>query len=86
MKIKEKHLIFVSKKFCGEKHVDLSLIEEKCKIHYLLIKHFQTMRYDHTLHRRRNHFCHYYLQLFSMKKYENFILKTALKLMENKRL
>ena len=35
---KEKHPIYVSKKFCEEKYVDLSLIDEKKKRLYALIK------------------------------------------------
>ena len=35
---KEKHPIYVSKKVCEEKNVDLLLIEEKGKRHYVLIK------------------------------------------------
>ena len=37
---KEKHPIYVSKKYCGEKHVDLLLIGEGGKRHYVLIKYF----------------------------------------------
>ena len=36
---KEKHPIYVSKKYCGEKQVDLLLIEEG-KRHHVLIKYF----------------------------------------------
>ena len=35
---KEKHPIYVSKKFCEEKYVDLSLIDEKKRRLYALIK------------------------------------------------
>ena len=35
---KEKHPIYASKKCCEEKHVDLSLIGEEGKRHYVLIK------------------------------------------------
>ena len=62
---KEKYQIYVSKKCCEEKHVDLSLIGEKGKRHNVLIKNFNTFMYDHTLHRGRKHFCHYCLQAFS---------------------
>ena len=48
---KEKHPIYVSKKCCEEKHVDLLLIGEEGKRHLLLIKDFNTFMYDHTLHR-----------------------------------
>ena len=50
-KDKEKYPMYVSKK-CGEdKHVDLLLIGEGEKNHYVLIKDFNTFMYDHTLHR-----------------------------------
>ena len=39
----EKHPIFISKKCCEEKHVDLLLIEEE-KAHYVPIKDFNTTR------------------------------------------
>ena len=57
--------MYVSKKCCEEKHVDLSLIGEKGKRHNVLIKNFSTFMYDHTLHRGRKHFCHYCLQALS---------------------
>ena len=44
---KEKHPIYVSKKCCEEKHVDLLLIGEKGKRHYVFIKDFNTFMYDH---------------------------------------
>ena len=47
---KEKHQIYVSQKFCEEKHVDLVLIEEKGKKHYVLIKDFNTFMHYYTLH------------------------------------
>ena len=72
---KEKHPIYVSKKCCEEKHVDLLLIGEEGKRHLLLIKDFNTFMYDHTLHRGRKHFCHYFLQAFSTEE----ILKCHIK-------
>ena len=45
---KEKHPIYVSKKCYEEKHVDLLLIGEEGKRHYVLIKDFNTFMY--TLH------------------------------------
>ena len=58
---KEKHPIYVSKRCCKEKHVDLLLTEEKDKRHYVLIKDFNTFMYNHTLHHGKNRFCHYCL-------------------------
>ena len=37
---KEKHSIYVSKKCCEEKHVDLLSMGEEGKRHYILIKDF----------------------------------------------
>ena len=52
---KQKHPIYISKKCCEEKHVDLLLIAEG-KRHYRLIKDFNSFMYNHTLHRRKKHF------------------------------
>ena len=41
--------IYVSKKCCEEKHVDLLLIEKERKRHYVFIKDFNTFMYNHTL-------------------------------------
>ena len=70
---KEKYLIYVSKKCCEEKHVDLLLIREKDKIHYVLIKDFNRFMYDHTLHRGEKHFCCYCLQAFSTEEKKHHI-------------
>ena len=48
---------------CEDKHV--LLIGEGEKKHCVLIKEFNTFMYDRTLHHRRKHFCHYYLQAFT---------------------
>ena len=40
----EKQPIYVSKQFCGGKHVDLLCWEQKK--HYVLIKYFNTLMYD----------------------------------------
>ena len=39
-----------ARKFNFKIHVDLLLIEEECKKHYVLIQDFNTSMYDHTLH------------------------------------
>ena len=72
---KGKHPIYVSKNCCEEKHVDLLLIGEEGKRHYVLIKDFNTFIYDHTLHCGRKHFCHYCLQAFRTEK----VLKSHIK-------
>ena len=61
---KVKYPIYVSKKCCEDKHVDLLLIGEGEKKHYVLIKDFNTFMYDHTLRCRRKHFCRYCLHTF----------------------
>ena len=52
------------KKCCECKLVDLLLIGEGQKKHYVLIKDFNAFMYNHTLHRDRKHFCRYCLQAF----------------------
>ena len=54
---KKKHPIYILQKCCEEKELDLSLIGEEGKRHYVLIKDFNTFMYDHTLHRGKKHFC-----------------------------
>ena len=57
------------------KSVNLLLIGEEERIHYVLIKDINTFMYDHTLHRGRKHFCCYCLQAFSIEE----ILKRHIK-------
>ena len=45
---KEKHPIYVSKKYCEGKHAGLLLIGEEGKRHYVFIKDFNTFMDDHT--------------------------------------
>ena len=66
---KKKYPIYVSKKCCEEKHIDLLSIEEKGKKHYILIKDFNTFMYDHTLHRGRKYFPVIVYKLSVQKKY-----------------
>ena len=42
-----------------ERHVDLLLIGEVGKRHYVLIKYFDTYMFYHTPHREKKHFCRY---------------------------
>ena len=65
---KEKHTIPVSKKWCEEKHVDLSLIVPG-KGYYLPIKDFDTFMYDHTLNHGKNNFVIIAYKLLVQKKY-----------------
>ena len=71
---KEKHPIFVSKKCCEEKHVDLLLTGEEVKRHYVLINDFNTFIYDHTLHREKKFFCRY---CFSTEEKLKFYIKDS---------
>ena len=77
---KEKHPIYVSKTICEEKHVDILLIEEKGKRHYVLIKDFNRFMYNHTLHRIKKHFCRYCLQAFSTEKLLKYHIKHCFKI------
>ena len=67
-KNKVKYAIYVSKKCFEEKDVDLLLIGEEGKRHYVLIKDFNTFMHDYALNSERKHFCHYCLQAFSTEK------------------
>ena len=64
---KEKYPNYILKKCCEEKHVDLLLIGER-KRHYVLIKDFNTFKYNHTLHHRKKHFCYYCLQAITTEE------------------
>ena len=50
---KEKHPVYLSKKCCEDKHVDLLLIGEEGKKRYVTIKYLDTFMYNHTLHHRK---------------------------------
>ena len=54
----------MSIKLCEDKNVDLLLLGEGEKKHYVLIKGFNTFMYDYTLHCGRKHFCRYSFQAF----------------------
>ena len=60
--VNKKYPIYALKKCCEDKRVDLLLIGEGEKKHYVLIKDFSSFMYDYTLHRGRKHFCCCYLQ------------------------
>ena len=49
---KEKYLLYVSKTTFKE-HIDLLLLEQKNKMHHILIKDFITFMCNHTLRRER---------------------------------
>ena len=69
MKTRKKNLIYVSKKYCEEKHVDLLSIGEEGKRHYALIKIFNKFMHNHTLHRRKNIFAVIVCKLSVQKKH-----------------
>ena len=75
----KKHPIYVSKKCCEENHVDLLLIGEEGKRHYVFIKDFNTFMYDHSLHCGKKHFC-YCLQAFSTEEILKCCIKDWLKI------
>ena len=60
--------MYVSKKCCVTKYLDLLLIGEEGKRHYVLFKDFNTFIYDHTLHHGKKHFYRYCLQAFSAEE------------------
>ena len=72
---KEKYPIYVSTKCCEDKHIDLLLIGNGEKKHYVLINDFNRYMHDHSLHRGRRHFCRYFLHAFITEK----ILKRHIK-------
>ena len=55
--------------------IDLLLVEEEGKRHYVLIKDFHAFVYNHTLHCSKTHFCRYCLQGFRTEE----ILKRHIK-------
>ena len=68
MKIKKNTQSMYQKKCCEDKHIDLLLIGEGEKKHYVLMKDFNTFMFDHTIHRGRKHFCCYCLHAFITKE------------------
>ena len=67
MKIK-KNIQFMYQKNVVKKNVDLLLIGEEGKRHYVLIKDSNTFMYDHTLHHGKKHFCRYCLESFGTEE------------------
>ena len=63
-----------------KEHVNLLLIGEEGKRHYVLIKDFNTSMYDHTLHCGRKCFCRYCLQTFSKEESLKFHFKAFFKI------
>ena len=61
------YAIYVSKQK-NEKVLNLLLITEREKQHYVLIKDFNRMMYNKTKHQHRKQFCMYCLQCFSTEE------------------
>ena len=77
---KKKYPIYLSKKCCKEKHVDLLLIGEGEKKHYVLINDFNRLIYDRSLHRGRKHFCCYCLHAFITEEILKHHIKDCFKI------
>ena len=67
---KVRYPICVSKKCCEDKHVNLLLIDQGEKKHYLLIKDSNTFMHDQALHRGRNYFVVTVYKLYNSRKTE----------------
>ena len=64
---KQFYPIYVSKQY-NENILNLLLITEDEKQHYVLIKDFNSLMYNKTKHRERKHFCMHCLQCFSTEE------------------
>ena len=67
--IKTRYPIQVSKKYFEKKDIDLLLIGEENKKHYVVVKDFNTFMCNHTLHRGRNIFVVIVYELLVQKTY-----------------
>ena len=64
---KANHTLFTYQK----KSMEILLITEETKTHYVLIKDFNKFMYNQTKHKERKHFCMYCLKCFSSKRVLN---------------
>ena len=62
--------IYISKEKFTD-HMELLLITEGTKTHYVLIKDFNKLMYNQTKHKERKHFCMHCLQCFSSERVLN---------------
>ena len=62
------------------------MIGEEGKGHYVLIKDFNTFMFDHTLHRGKNHFHRYCLQVFSIEEILKPHIKNCFKINSKQRI
>ena len=81
----EKHPIYVWKKYCEEKYIDLLLIGERGK-HNVFFEDSNTFMYNYSLHPGKKPFSRYCLQAYVTEKVLKVKSKIALKLMVNKEL
>ena len=72
-------LIYISKEKFKD-HMELLLITEGRKKHYVLIKDFNKLLYNQTKHESRKHFCMYCLQCFSSERVLNKHLENCIQL------
>ena len=75
---KQQYPIFVSKEKY-DKEMNLLLITENEKKHYVLIKDFNKFMYNQTKHKERKHFCMSCLQCFSSERVLNDHSETCIK-------
>ena len=59
---------------------------EKGKRHYVLIKDFNTFVYDHSMLRKRKHFCCYCLHAFNIEEILKRHIKDCFKINHNLRI
>ena len=85
MKIK-KNIQSMYQKMLSRKNVDLLLLGDEGKRHYVLVKDFNGFMYDHTLHRGRKHFCRYCLKAFSTEEILKRYIKDYFKVNGKKRI
>ena len=71
--------IYISKEKFKD-HMELLLITEGRKKHYVLIKDFNKLMYNQTKHGCRKHFCMYCLQCFSSERVLNKHLENCIQL------
>ena len=71
--------IYISKEKFKD-HMELLLITEGRKKHYVLIKDFNKLLYNQTKHESRKHFCMYCLQCFSSERVLNKHLENCIQL------
>ena len=65
---KNNHFQFIFQKKKNKNHLNLLLITEDEKNHYVLIKDFNKFMYNQTKHKDKKHFCMYCLQNFTTEK------------------